>query len=68
MLTLIERQLKLLKEAASDSNKAPLKYRKIAEREVKEIKIELDKINAMYSKIKIYEKEVCIKFDIEIPL
>lgn len=64
MISLIERQLKLAKEATTDKN-TPAKYRKIAKKDMVKLEKELDKIYKMYSEIRRYEESVCKQFDIE---
>ena len=49
-----------------DVENTPKKYRDIAAKDVKKMTIELDKIYAMYTKIRQYEEKVCKKFDINI--
>ena len=72
MLAQIEKELKSLKVAAIAPDVDFLtktwndKYRRIAAKNAMRLEIELDKIYAMYIKIRAYEEKVCKKFDIEI--
>jgi len=58
MLELIEKTLKDIKEAINCEN-TPKKYRDQATKDYVRLSKELDKIYAMYSKIRLYEEKVC---------
>ena len=71
MLAQIEKELKILKEAAVAPDVDFLtktrndKYRRIAAKNAVRLEKELDKIYNMYTKIRATEEKVCKKFEIE---
>ena len=64
LLGKLERE-KMRAEQTSKNISVPLKYRKIAEKQAKQLEKEIDKIYSMYSKIARYEEKICDKYKLE---